>query len=231
MILAQCLAEHARTAILDLDTAAPSLALQLGLAEDLGGIIVACRQAEVGSLSSRSLTSSMSRLSENYYALTGLVHSRRWAELRPIAVSRVLERVRDDFDYGVLDVGAALPAAITGVPLPTDVTDAALGAADVVVAVCHAEPLGVARFLADLPDLVERGVPVVGVLNGGAQREQSRQLIREEALRLGLTMPIADLALNPNSLSSAVRRGISIRARRRFSRSAESSSRLVELVA
>ncbi len=231
LVLAQCLSEHALTAIIDADTAAPSLALQLGLADDLSGLIVACRHADAGSLSSRALRSTMSQMGEKYFALTGITHARRAAELRATSLTRVLERVRSDFDYGVIDLGFALDTGTSGVPSRASVTEAAIAAADVVVAVCQAEPLGVARFLADLPELVSHEVSIVCVITGGSQRDQSKALIREAATKLGVSIPIADLALDQHVLSRALRNGLSVRPRRQLMRRGDSPARLAELVA
>jgi len=221
-VLAHCLSEHSRTVILDADTSAPSLALHLGLADDPSGIIVACRHAETGELSSRSLAVSLSGVSERLFALTGLAHSRRSAEIRPAALARVVDSLRREFPYVVIDVGAELDA-VAAAP--------ALAAADAVVAVCRAEPLGMARFLAELPALAETGVPMVAVITGGAQVTEAQRLIREVARDLGLSVPILDLSRDPAALSKALRRGTAIRSLRSRSRAAGSAARLVELVA
>lgn len=231
LVLARALSQHGRTVIIDADSAAPSIALALGLAEDLSGLILACRHAETGSLSSRSLASSMSVLSPSYCALTGLMSARRWPELRPRALERVLEQVRADFRYAVVDVGSAFSNGESSLPSLTAPADVALAEADVIVAVCHAEPLGAARFLHDLPHLAEFGVPIVAALTGGAQRDQVRELICESAGRLGVSIPIADLVLDANTLAHALRRGSEPTSRRRWPLRARATSRLVELVA
>ena len=231
MVLSQALAEVDRTAIIDADIFAPSLALKLGLAEDLSGIILACRHAEAGSLSSRTLLSSMSRLTEQYFALTGLASSRRRAEVRASALSRVLEQVREEFTHAVIDVGASFSAADASAPYPASAADVALSEADLVVAVCHADPLGVARFLGDLPDLVECGHPIVAVITGGTQRDQARQLIRESASRAGVSIPVTELGLNGAMLTKALRRGRIPGRGRRWSAVSRPTAQLVELVA
>jgi cellulose biosynthesis protein BcsQ len=231
MLLAQSLSAQGRTVIIDADTAAPSVALKLGLAEDLSGLIVACRHAEAGSLSSRTLASSLSAISENYLALTGLAHPRRCPELRPAALVRVIDQVRADFAYCVVDVGAAFGTTDASGLSPSAPADAALAAADVIVAVCHADPLGVARFLMSLPDLVEFSVPIVCVMTAGQQRDQARQLIRELASGAGITIPITDLDIDGRSLDDAVRRGSSPRARRGILGRPRPTTQLLELVA
>ena len=231
MLLAQSLSAQGRTVIIDADTAAPSLALKLGLAEDLSGLIIACRHAEAGTLSSRTLTSSMSVISERYFALTGLAHPRRWPELRPAALVRVIDQARTDFAHCVVDVGAAFGTTDSAAPSPSALADAALAAADVIVAVCHADPLGVARFLSALPDLVEFSVPIVCVMTAGQQRDQARQLIREMASGLGISIPLADLDIDGRSLDDALRRGSAPRARRGILGHPKTTAQLLELVA
>jgi cellulose biosynthesis protein BcsQ len=231
MLLAQSLSSQGRTVIIDADTAAPSVALKLGLVEDLSGLIVACRHAEAGSLSSRTLASSMSVISENYLALTGLAHPRRWPELRPAALVRVIDQVRADFAYCVVDVGAAFSVADAAAPSPPAAADAALSAADVIVAVCHANPLGVTRFIGGLTDLAEFGVPIVCVITAGQQRDQARQLIGEVANGAGIAIAIADLDIDGRSLDNDLRRGTAPRARRGFLGRPRPTARLLELVA
>ena len=231
MLLAQSLSAQGRTVIIDADTAAPSLALKLGLAEDLSGLIIACRHADAGTLSSRTLISSMSVISERYFALTGLAHPRRWPELRPAALVRVIDQARTDFAHCVVDVGAAFGTTDSAAPSPSAPADAALTAADVIVSVCHADPLGVARFLSALPDLVEFSVPIVCVMTAGQQRDQARQLIREMASGLGISIPLADLDIDGRSLDDALRRGSAPRARRGILGRPKTTAQLLELVA
>jgi Mrp family chromosome partitioning ATPase len=231
MLLAQSLSAQGRTVIIDADTAAPSLALKLGLAEDLSGLIIACRHAEAGTLSGRTLTSSMSVISERYFALTGLAHPRRWPELRPAALVRVIDQARTDFAYCVVDVGAAFGTTDASGLSPSAPADAALAAADVIVAVCHANPLGVTRFIGGLTDLAEFGVPIVCVITAGQQRDQARQLIGEVANGAGIAIAIADLDIDGRSLDNDLRRGTAPRARRGFLGRPRPTARLLELVA
>lgn len=231
VMLAQALAMRDRTVIIDADTAAPSVAMTLGLADDISGLILACRHAEAGSLSGRTLASSMCAVSERLSALTGLAQPRRWAELRPAALARVLDQVTADSSYAVVDIGAHFSVGDVPAASPTAAADATLRAADAVLAVCHSDPLGVARFLAALPEIAECGVPITGVLTGGADREQALTLIRDSAMLAGITMPMVDLGLDPRSLGSALRKGQLPGRRRRWRAKSESISRVVDLVA
>lgn len=231
MMLAQALSRRDRTVIIDADTAAPSVALKLGLAEDISGLILACRHAEAGSLSGRTLSSSMSVVSERLFALTGLAQPRRWAELRPAALSRVLDQTTAEFSYAVVDIGAQFSLGDVSIASPTAAADATLRAADSLLAVCHADPLGVARFLAALPEIAECGVPMTGVLTGGTEREQALTLIHESASNAGVTIPIVDLGIDPRPLATALRKGLLPGMRHRWRAKAQPISRVVDLVA
>lgn len=230
-LLAQVLSIRERTALIDADTAAPSVALTLGLADDISGLILACRHAEAGTLSARTLASSMCAVSERLHALTGLPHPHRWAELRPVALSRVFEQIKADFPYAVVDIGAFIGFDGTPAVFPSSAADVALTTADSLVVVCHANPLGVARFLSALPQLAECGVPMTGVLTGGAEREQTIALIDEFARRAGVTIPMVDLAVDPHSLARTLRTGRLPGSGRLRRRTSQSISSLADLVA
>jgi hypothetical protein len=173
----------------------------------------------------------MSKMSDRYFALTGLSQPRRWPELRPAALTRVLDQVRLDFSYTVVDVGCSFHAADALTPSPTSVADTTLATADVIVAVCHSDPLGVARFLGELPELIGFGVPIVGVITKGVERDQTRQLIRETAGRAGISIPVTDLGVEGRSLTAALRRGTMPAARHRRSVKKRPTTGLIDLVA
>jgi len=231
LILAEALSLRGRTALVDADTAAPSMAVYLGLAEDISGILLACRHAESGSLTARTLDSVMCAITESLHALTGLSHARRRAEIRPLAMGRVLESLQIEYDYVVVDIGSHFGAGHSADLTSASVADAVMASADLIVAVCRPDPLGTARFLADLPALLEFGIPVTVVLSAGMQREESSALIAELARRNGMSIPVVDLALDAPSLERALSRGARPTSARRRGRSAGSVERLVALVA
>ncbi|MFE7846018.1 CpaE family protein [Microbacterium sp. NPDC057407] len=139
--------------LVDADTHAPSLALALGLPDEGPGFAAACRQAELGGLDVRELT----RISEplgrtGVDVLTGINRPSRWPELSDARVGRALAVCRDWADFVVVDVASSLErdeeivSDLDG-PRRNAATIAALRAADVVVAVAAADPIGIARFL------------------------------------------------------------------------------------
>lgn len=139
--------------LVDADTHAPSLAVALGLPDEGPGFAAACRQAELGGLDVRELA----RISEplgrtGVDVLTGINRPSRWPELSDVRVERALAVCREWADFVVVDVASSLErdeeivSDLDG-PRRNAATIAALRAADVVVAVAAADPIGVARFL------------------------------------------------------------------------------------
>jgi len=145
-------------ALIDADTHAPALAMLLGIAEEGPGFAAACRQAERGLLDARELDRISIRLSAGTGAaqlsvLPGINRASRWPELTEARVAAALEACRTWADDTVVDVSSSIERdeeivsdLVTG-PRRNAATLAALAAADLVVAVVSADPLGVARFL------------------------------------------------------------------------------------
>ncbi|MDY0909051.1 P-loop NTPase [Microbacterium sp. CFBP9034] len=139
--------------LVDADTHAPSIALALGLADEGPGFAAACRQAELGGLDARELSRVSAPLGRSGVdVLTGLNRPSRWPELSESRVTAALAACRQWADYTVVDVSASLErdeeimSDLDG-PRRHAATIAALRAADLVVAVAGADPVGISRFL------------------------------------------------------------------------------------
>ena len=142
-----------RVALVDADSHAPSVALQLGLADEGPGFPAACRQAELGDLDARELTRISTPLGRSGVdVLTGINRPSRWPELSDTRVQAALLACRDWADYTIVDVAAPLErdeeivSDLDG-PRRNAATLAALQSADLVVAVAAADPVGISRFL------------------------------------------------------------------------------------
>ncbi|HWV75816.1 MAG TPA: hypothetical protein VN027_00765, partial [Isoptericola sp.] len=99
--------------------------------------------------------------------LTGITRAARWPELPSSAIEVVLDRARELADWTVVDCGPLLEADEllmydTHAPQRNGATLAALQAADVVVVVGAADPVGIQRLVRGLEDLREVPVPVSG---------------------------------------------------------------------
>lgn len=148
--------------LVDADSHAPSLALALGLADEAPGFAAACRQADLGTLTAAELTRISAPVSVPGGAidvLTGINRPSRWPELGDKRVVGALAVAREWADHTVVDVAASLErdeeivSDVVDGPRRNAATLAALGEADLVVAVVAADPLGVSRFLRGYSEL------------------------------------------------------------------------------
>lgn len=151
-----------RVGLIDADAHAPSLALALGLADEAPGFAAACRQADLGTLSTAELTRIAAPVAVPGGAidvLTGINRPSRWPELAESRVAGALSVARDWADHTVVDVAASLErdeeivSDVVDGPRRNAATLAALREADLVVAVAAADPLGVSRFLRGYSEL------------------------------------------------------------------------------
>jgi len=145
----------ARVLLIDADTIAPSIALTLGIEEDVSGIVVAARYAEANALDSRSLANCVRAIAPNFWVMTGLSDPSRWPEVRAGAMEKIVARAREYFDHVVIDLGAGLDEidgelginlAPTLVPQRTVVTRTVLENSDQVFLVTRADALGAQRL-------------------------------------------------------------------------------------
>lgn len=147
-------------ALVDADSHAPAIAMTLGLPDEGPGFPVACRQAERGALDDLELHRiSVPLGGVDVDVLAGINRPSRWPELGAARVERALAACRSWADHTVVDVAASLEqdeeivSDIVGGPRRNAATLASLAAADHIVAVLSADPVGVARFLRAYPDL------------------------------------------------------------------------------
>lgn len=161
-------------ALVDADSHAPAIALALGLPDEGPGFAVACRQAEHGALDDAELQRiAVPMGGVDVDVLTGINRPSRWPELAASRVSGALAACASWAQHTVVDVAAPLER---DEDIVSDVVDgprrnaagiAALEAADRVVAVLSADPVGVARFVRGVGELraVTGTTPVTVVVN------------------------------------------------------------------
>jgi MinD-like ATPase involved in chromosome partitioning or flagellar assembly len=184
----------AQTLLVDADTYGPSIAQTLGMLDESGGIAGAVRAANSGLLDVERLARLAPCIAPTLRVLTGLPQSSRWPELRPSALSMVWERARELSRWTVIDCGFCLEtdeelSFDTSAPRRNGATLSALAAADVVLVVGAADPVGLQRLVrgfADLTDLLgptARRVVVVtrvrpGAVGPGPERRVTEALSR-----------------------------------------------------
>ena len=166
--MAICLAAELATAgvtvaLADVDTHSGSIAPALGLLDEAPGFAAACRLAGADALTRLELE----RIGQRYltargsfWVLTGIGRPSRWPELSGERVTAAIASCREWVDYTILDTGASLEndeeiSSDLFAPRRNGATIAALRAADEVVAVGAADPVGLSRFLRAHVDLLE----------------------------------------------------------------------------
>ena len=155
--------------LIDGDTYGGTVAPALGLLDESPGFAAACRLAGTDSLTGPELDrvaqSAPAGGGASFAVLTGIGRPHRWPELSSTRVTAVLEQCRRWRSVVIIDAGFSLEtddelSSDLLVPRRNAATIASLRAADEVVAVGAADPLGLARLLrthADLLETVETG--------------------------------------------------------------------------
>lgn len=146
--------------LVDADVYGGVVAQVLGLLDDSPGLAGAARQAGAGTLDSAALVRLAWAVRPQLRVLTGLARADRWPELRPRAVTTVLEEARRLAELTVVDCAFNLEddeelSFDTAAPRRNGATLAVLEAADTVVCVSGADPVALQRSVRALDDLRE----------------------------------------------------------------------------
>ncbi len=180
--------------LVDADTVGGgAIATHLGVLDEVSGIVVACRHADTGRLDPNTLAAAARTVHGDLRVLTGIPRADRWPELRPAALVRLWQATRQTPGVTVVDVGFSLERdeeiiSDARVPRRAAATLTALAAADVIVAVGSADPVGMERLVHGLAD-VRRAVPstpvqvIVNRMRRSALGGDSVGQIREALLR------------------------------------------------
>ena len=162
--------------LVDADTRGAAVAQTLGLLDEAPGLLAAVRSSTDGRLDVAALHRHSSSVAPGMAVLTGAADPRRWSEVRPAGFRRILQVGSVAHDWTVVDLPGGLDDALDGAGEPQSrdaVTTGTLEAADVVVVVGAADPVGLQRFLRTwerLPELAPEAlvVPVVNRLRSTA---------------------------------------------------------------
>ncbi len=207
----------------DADTYGPSLAQVLGVLDEVSGLAAAVRAANSGDPDGSGLAAAartLPGLPPGLRVLTGLTRADRWPELRPAALSAVWRQSRRSADLTVVDCGFCLEedeelAYDTLAPRRNAAAVVTLAAADLVVAVGSADPVGLARLVRGLHDLgTGRGrvrVVLTRVRPGPVGRGPGRRLAETLSRHAG----VDDVVLVPDdrvAYDRALARGVSLAA-------------------
>jgi MinD-like ATPase involved in chromosome partitioning or flagellar assembly len=159
--LAAELADAGRPTLLaDADVYGGVVAQVLGLLDEAPGLAAAARMANLGQLDLAALARVAPFAAPRLRVLTGISRADRWTELRPSALEAVWALARSLAAVTVVDCGFCLEqdeelSFDTAAPRRNGATLATLAAADTVLAVGAADPVGVQRLVRALSDLRE----------------------------------------------------------------------------
>jgi MinD-like ATPase involved in chromosome partitioning or flagellar assembly len=158
-----------RTTLVDADPYAASVAQQLGVLDEVSGLLSAARLTGEGALAT-GFASVQRAVGDHLTVVTGLPRPDRWVEVRAGVVEHLLEVARTH-GHVVVDTGFSLEedpgSDLVTRPGRNQLTLGALDVADEVVVVGAADPVGLARLARGLVELTERrgGAPVRVVVN------------------------------------------------------------------
>ncbi|WP_432477253.1 AAA family ATPase [Nocardioides sp. GXQ0305] len=160
--LAAEIGRHHRTVLVDADPYGGAVAQQLGVVDEVSGLLAAARLVATGQLEERFAGVPRS-LDHRFSVVTGLPRPDRWPEIRPGVLERLLE-VAQGHGHVVVDTGFCLEDDLALDPVGgrtgrNRMTLAGLAAADEVVVVGSADPVGLSRLARGLVELAEVGPP------------------------------------------------------------------------
>jgi MinD-like ATPase involved in chromosome partitioning or flagellar assembly len=208
-LAAEAAAAGRTTLLVDADTYGGVVAQVLGLLDEAPGLAAATRSASTGRLDLTTLAGHARQVSPHLRVLTGVARADRWTELRVSALEVVLALCRSLAAVTVVDCGFCLEqdeelSFDTAAPRRNGATLAVLAAADTVVAVGAADPVGLQRLVRALPELrdaapaAELCVVVNRVRASAAGPEPERQI----RLALHRYAGVADLVVVPDDAAA-----------------------------
>ncbi|WP_051569776.1 AAA family ATPase [Cryptosporangium arvum] len=189
------------TLLVDGDTYGGVVAQCLGLLDEASGLASAARLADTGRLTPTTLAALARAITPNLRVLTGLSRAERWPEVRPEALTAVLDQARVLCTLTVVDCGFCLEqdeelVYDTAAPRRNGATVAAVECADTVLAVGTADPVGLQRLIRGLAELKEFAEPEIvinrirrGPIPGDPARQVATALERFAGVRGVRTLP------------------------------------------
>ena len=147
--------------LVDADPYGGSIAQVLGILDEVSGLLAAARLANSGSLDAASFAACRRRVGDRLDVLSGLPRADRWVEVRAGVLQRILDLATEVGDV-VVDCGFSLEEDELGLGRAVgrnQLTLDAVAAADEVVVVGAADPVGLSRLARGLMELRERVAP------------------------------------------------------------------------
>ena len=208
-----------RTLLIDADTNGGDLMQIMGVLDEMSTIVWAARLAAKGELADAALNGGLRRIGQRGpLLLPGIPRSDLWPEISDHGWKQLLLQVRQAFRFVVCDVAFSLEAEPSQFPDGGEgrnrLARATLRAADHVVAVVRADPVGIKNFLwayEQLKELVDEEsiLVVANRVRSGDEREVSDVVKRYVRKR-----PVALVPDEPGRFADALADGRSVRAAR-----------------
>ncbi len=155
-VAAEIARRRRRVVLADLDPWGGAVAQHLGVLDEVSGLLAAARLANAGELDRRRFATTRRVVGERLEVLTGLPRADRWVEVRDGVTAEILEQAASRGDV-VADTGFALEDTQADLGRPgagrNRMTLEALQAADEVLVVGAADPVGLTRLARGLVEL------------------------------------------------------------------------------
>jgi MinD-like ATPase involved in chromosome partitioning or flagellar assembly len=215
-LASECADLGVATLLADADSYGGVVAQLLGLVDESPGLAGAARLANNGVLDLPGLAELARAVGPRLRVLTGIARAERWHELRPHALETVWSLARSLATLTVVDCGFGLEqdeelSYDTAAPRRNGATLATLEAADTVVAVATADPVGLQRFvrgLAELRDVCDREpLVVINRVRGGVVGAQPEREIRNALERYARVHDAIFVPLDVRGFDAAVAAG------------------------
>ena len=199
-LAAELAAAKQRVLLIDADIYLPSLALMLGLVDHSAGLAAACRIASQDRFNQFELERLSVRVpvgSQEFSLMTGISSYSRWPEVSAERFENLLESIREEFDFIICDLASNLEVGLRQQGSGQErnaLTQSVLKIADQIIAICIADPVGISRYLQQLPELIDlrpigEVYTIVNRLRSSVLGANAKQQISETLARLGQVSP------------------------------------------
>lgn len=217
-----------RVLLIDADTYAPSIDLQLGLNDHPAGLAAACRliaQERFDLEQFQRLSMELAISSSALTVMTGLSSAKRWPEISGEKLSRLVSLTAEHFDYVLLDVAPYLEAdshSQNSLNSRNQVSRWAVANSHQVVAVCGADPISISRHLESSMALAElrpsgEVLTVINRLRTTVLGNSAKQQILETLSRMGQIQVSGFIPDDQQAADFAIRDSIPISMAKRSS--------------
>ena len=217
--MAYDLAQRESVILVDVDTYGGAIAQTLGLLDEAPGIAALARASLHGTLTDETVARHALSVSAGLRVLSGITRPDRWPELSPSALEPVWELLRKHAAVTIIDCASPLESDEelqydTRAPQRNGATLSALAAADVVVAIGSAEPVGLQRLVhglatleAVVPEATTPRLVVVNRVRPSVAGVRPREAVADALLRYSGVHKVWTVGWDPRACDAAALAG------------------------